>query len=336
MNISRGVFLLLIGILLVLSLAMVIPFLQYVLLSLLLAYLLMPVQNRLESRVSPTIAAGTIVLMTTALIIVPLVVIFRLAVIEFVDLVESIRAGDITLEGPERQIAELTGFEVDLSSRIQSVLAEIQAGDVLSLVDTLMHLLLGVGLMVFLLYYFLKDGAEFKQWFRATMPLPEHVLDHLIAESDRIMKAVLLGHIFVAAIQGTLAGVGLAITGVPNPVLWTVVMIVLSLLPLVGSFLIWGPAAIYLFAQDAFVLSGFLVIWGVVVVGISDDYLRPVIVDRYAEVNPSIIILGVLGGIFVFGVMGIFYGPVIIGLLRVTLDVFREKLIADDHLTLNE
>lgn len=336
MNISRGVFLLLIAFLLVLSIAMVIPFLQYVLLTLLLAYLLMPVQRRLERRTSPKIAAGAIVFVTTALIIVPLVVIVRLAVLESITLIESVRAGEITLEGPEQQIAELMGVDVDLSARIQSVLAGVQAGDVLQLVDTVMHLLLGLSLTVFLLYYFLKDGEQFTQWFRATVPLPDRVLSHLMAESDRIMKAVLLGHIFVAVIQGTLAGVGLAVTGVPNPVLWTVVMIVLSLLPIVGSFLVWGPAALYLFAQGEFVLSGFLLVWGVIVVGVSDDYLRPVIVDRYAEVNPSIIILGVLGGIFVFGVMGIFYGPVIIGLLRVTLDVFREELLLDEELALEE
>jgi len=69
---------------------------------------------------------------------------------------------------------------------------------------------------------------------------------------------------------------------------------------------------------------------------VSDDYLRPIIVDRYAAVNPSVIILGVSGGIFVFGVMGIFYGPVVIGLLRVTLDVFREELGEDQELALEE
>lgn len=111
-------------------------------------------------------------------------------------------------------------------------------------------------------------------------------------------------------------------------------MIVLSLLPIVGSFLVWGPAVIYLLIQGEVVLGGLLFVWGVVVVGVSDDYLRPIIVDRYAKVNPSVIILGVLGGIFVFGVMGIFYGPLIIGLLRVTLEVFREELDENEELAL--
>lgn len=334
MNISRGFLLLLVSVLLILSVAMVVPFLQYFLLSLLLAYVFMPVQNRLEERTGPAIAAGSIVLVTVALIILPLVYILRRAVSESMTLISAIRSGELTLEKPEEQLQEFTGVSIDLTNQIQRAVEGLQIGNFLTVVDTLIHLLIGFGLTVFLLYYFLKDGEQFTKWFRSTVPLPTDVLDRIFDKGDQIMKAVLMGHIFVAVIQGTLAGLGLFVTGIPNSVLWTVVMIVLSLLPIVGSFLVWGPAAIFLFSQGEFVLSGFLVLWGTFVVGISDDYLRPLIVDRYAKVNPSVIILGVLGGIFVFGVMGIFYGPVIIGLLRVTLDVFREELDEDKNLTL--
>lgn len=334
MNISRGFFLLLITTLLILSAAMVIPFLQYFLLSVLLAYVFMPIQHRLEKRSGSKIAAASIVLVSVILIIVPLLYILRTAVMESMNLIRAIRSGEITLEEPEERIQEFTGLDIDLSNQIQSAVEGLQLGSFVSVVDTLIHLLIGLGLTVFLLYYFLKDGDKFIGWLRSTIPLPGDVLDRIFERGDQIMKAVLVGHIFVAVVQGVLAGIGLFVTGIPNAVLWTVIMVVLSLLPIVGSFLIWGPAAVFLFLQGEFVLSGLLVLWGAVVVGISDDYLRPVIVDRYAEVNPSVIILGVLGGIYVFGVMGIFYGPVIIGLLRATLDVFREELDDDRNLTL--
>jgi predicted PurR-regulated permease PerM len=122
-----------------------------------------------------------------------------------------------------------------------------------------------------------------------------------------------------------LAGIGLVVAGVPNALLWTVVMVVLSLLPIVGSFLVWGPAAVYLFVVGRPVAAALLALYGTVIVGVSDDYLRPIVVDRYAHVNPSVIILGVVGGIYVMGFMGIFFGPIIIGALRATLDVFREQ-----------
>lgn len=326
MNISRGFFLLLISVLLVLSVAMVLPFLQYFLLSVLLAYILMPVQRRLETRTGPALAAGSIVLVTMLVVVIPFAFALRTAVLESTALVRAVRAGDITFEQPEQRIEAATGIEVDLTAQIQRVAEQAQAGDLVYVVDTLIHLIIGLGLTIFLLYYFLKDGHKFAAWFRRTVPLPDDVLDRIYTESNQLMKAVLLGHVLVAIIQGVLAGIGLAATGVPNPVLWTMIMIVLSLLPIVGSFLIWGPAAVYLLIQGDAALAGFLVLWGIIVVGVSDDYLRPLVVDRYAKVNPSVIILGVLGGIFVFGVMGIFYGPLVLGLLRVTLEVFSEEV----------
>lgn len=325
MNLSRGIFLLVIAILLVFSIAMVLPFLQYFLLTLLLAYTLMPVQKRLEKRIGPSIAAGLIVFTVTTLLVVPLVYISRMAVIEATELVGAIRSGEVTFAEPEARIQEITGVEVDLMSQVRAGLEGVAIGDVTTVVDTLVHTLIGVGLTVFLLYYFLKDGEKFMLWLYQTVPLSDEVQDRVYNEVNSIMKALLIGHIFVAVIQGVLAGIGLLVTGVPNALLWTVVMVVLSLLPIVGSFLVWGPAVVYLMIQGEPLLGGVLALWGVVVVGVSDDYLRPIIVDRYANVNPSVIIIGVLGGIFVFGVMGIFFGPLIIGLLRVTLDVYRDE-----------
>ena len=325
MDLQRGIFLLLIAVLLVLSVAMVLPFLQYFLFTLLLVYLLLPIQRRLEERFSSAIAAGAIVATVTIIILVPLVYISWRAVQEATTLVDRVRSGNLTLEEPERRIEDATGLEMDLNQQLQNAVGEVAIWDVTSLVDTLVHALLGLGLTLFLLYYFLKDRKKFIGWLYQTVPLSDNVQDRLYTEIDGMMKALFIGHVFVAVVQGVLAGLGLLVTGVPNAVLWTVVMIVLSLLPIIGSFLVWGPAVIYLFLQGEPVLGVALFVWGTVIVGISDDYLRPIVVDRYANVNPSVIIIGVLGGIFVFGVMGIFFGPLIIGLLRVSLDVYREE-----------
>jgi predicted PurR-regulated permease PerM len=96
-------------------------------------------------------------------------------------------------------------------------------------------------------------------------------------------------------------------------------------LPVVGSFLVWGPAAVYLFVNGQAALAGGLFLWGAIVVGVSDDYLRPIVVDRYARINPSVIIIGVLGGIYAIGFMGLFVGPIIVGALKASLEVFDEQ-----------
>ncbi|PSP27805.1 AI-2E family transporter [Halobacteriales archaeon QH_2_65_14] len=329
MNIARGFLLLVIGLLLILSIAMVMPFLQYFLLAVLLAYLFMPVQRRLETRLSEGIAAAIIVLGTTVAIVLPLMYVARVTVAEAISLLEAIREGEVTLDRPEERIRELTGTNVDLMSELQSALQDVQVSSLIGVVDTVTHVLIGAGLTTFLLYYFLRDREKFLAWLRETTPLPDDVQDRLREELNQILKAVLLGHVLVALLQGALAGLGLLVTGIPNATLWTVVMTVLSLLPIVGSFLVWGPAVVYLFLTGETLLAASLFLWGAIVVGISDDYLRPIIVDRYAQVNPSVIIIGVLGGIYVLGFMGIFFGPLIIGFLRSVLDVFRDEFLTD-------
>lgn len=327
MDLSRGVLLVLIGLLLVLSFLFVLPFLEFFLLAVLLTYLLLPVQERLEPRLGPRLAAGAIVAMATVAVVLPLVYVARATAMEAVTLIELVRAGDVTLARLENELRMLTGVRVNLANLLQSAVSDLKFDSLVGIFGAVTHVAIGVGLTLFLLYYFLKDRGSFLRWVRRTAPLSAEVQDRLAAELDLILRAVLLGHVFIAIVQGTLAGIGLVATGIPNATFWTVVMIVLSLLPVVGSFLVWGPAVIYLVLNGQTVLAVGLFLWGTIVVGISDDYLRPVVVDRYAQVNPSVIIIGVVGGIYVIGFMGIFFGPVVIGALRATLDVFREEYV---------
>jgi len=329
MDRSHSLLLLSIGVLLALSVMFVLPFLNYFLLAVLLAYLLVPVQKRVEKRLRPRYATAVVVTSAGVVVVLPLAYVVWETAAEAIALLERIREGEISLAAPEAELESLTGMEVDLTAAAQSAVANVQFDSVLGVFGTVTHHLLGIGLTLFLMYYFLKDRHKFLRWLHRTTPLPDDVQDRLFTEVGHILGAVLVGHVFVALVQGILAGLGLVATGVPNAVFWTVPMIVLSLFPIVGSFLVWGPAAIYLFVTGDTVAAVALFVWGTVVVGIADDYLRPVVVDRYAQINPSVIIIGVLGGAYVLGFMGIFFGPVVIGALRATLDVFREEVWAE-------
>jgi len=328
MDTSNGFLVALALVLLGLSVAFVLPYLQFFLLAVLLAYFLEPIQDRLAPRIGPGIAAGLLVLGTTVVLLVPLVLVGRVVVAEGLGLVRQVRRGEVTLTQLEREVRAYTGVEVDLGGMLRSSVRDggTEAfGGLLGAFGVVTHLLLGLGVTVFLLYYFLKDGTAFMHWLRGTLPLADHVQNELYAEFDSIMWAVLAGHVFVAVVQGTIAGLGLFVVGIPNALFWTAVMTVLSLLPLVGSFLVWGPAAVYLALTGQPLPALFLLLWGVIVVGVSDDYLRPVVVDRYAQVSPAVIVIGLVGGISVIGIMGIFFGPIVIGTLRATLDVYRKE-----------
>ncbi|SDY87527.1 protein of unknown function DUF20 [Halopenitus persicus] len=135
----------------------------------------------------------------------------------------------------------------------------------------------------------------------------------------------LFGHVFVALVQAVVAGVGLAVAGVPSAVFWTAVMVVLAMVPLVGTIPIWGGAAGYLYPTGKPAFAVGLLVYSVIIVGLTDDYLRPFAVNRYAKLNPAVILLGILGGGYAFGVMGLFFGPVVLGALKATLRVSSEN-----------
>jgi len=332
MDRTRAILVGLAGGLLVLAVLLVLPFLQFFLLAVLLAYPLRPLQRRLEGRLGPKLTAGGLVLATTIAVVLPVLWLLRVVVQEVTTFLGRVRRGEITFTELETRIAEVTGEDVDVMETVRNILQETGIGTVdgaLGIFETVTHLLIGVALTMFLLYYFLKDADRFNRWLRATVPLPAHIYDKLRSEFDDVMWAVLASHVFIAVVQGLVAGVGLIVLGIPNAVFWTAVMIFLAVMPIIGSFLVWGPAALYLFSIGRPLAGTLLLIYGAIVVSFCDDFLRPIIIDRYTEtrLNPGAIVLGILGGIYLVGFIGIFFGPVVIGSLRAVLDVYRNEYV---------
>jgi len=332
MDRSRAVVLGLTLLLMVVSIMLVLPFVQFLLLAVVLAYLLWPLHRRLSSKTGEGISAGILVFAAAVVVIIPVILAARIAIRNVTRIIEGLREGEIDLSGIESLIEERTGQSVDLVARLQTILSESESAlldSAISTVELLTHVAIGLALTMFLLYYFLKDAERFDRWLRATLPMEDHIYEELVDEFDDVMSAVLLSHVLIAIIQGLVAGLGFVIVGLPEPIFWTVVMILLAVLPVIGSFLIWGPASIYLLVTDQPVAGVFLFVYGAIIVGLTDDFLRPLIIERYTttQLNPSVIILGVVGGAYLLGFIGIFVGPVLIGLLRAVLDVYRREIV---------
>ena len=328
MNLSRGYLLALFLIVAYLSWQLVTPFLQYVLGAILIAFVLYPLQGRLENYVSSTIAAFTLVLLAVVGFVVPFVVVAVAVADDVANILQDIDPEALQLAEIEDRIAEETGFDIDTTEQLAGSAEQI--GTMLleqttAWFSALTHALIGLGLMLFVLYYLLKQGDDLMAWLHEMTPLPDDVQDDLYTELSEVMWAVLAGHVLIAVVQGVIAGLGLFATGIPNAAFWTFVMVILALIPLIGAFLVWGPAVGYLLLTGEPVLAVALAIYSITIVGVSDDYLRPIVVDRYAEINPAIIILGVLGGVYAFGIMGLFFGPVILGALLAVVDVIDDN-----------
>ena len=309
----------------------VLPYTQYVLLAILLSYLLYPLQERLAPQVGARPAAAVLISFTTLVVLVPLGALLGVAVRQALALVE----GELGLGEIESFVRARTGFAVDLTNAITS--AGIDPQEVLSLFDResgmalldalsgvlggVSTALIGLTVLLFLLYYFLVSGASLLGWLRSVTPLSADTWSALVRQVDRLMWAVLVGNVAVAVVQGVLTGIGFAALGINNAVFWTVVTVVLALLPLIGASVIWLPASGYLFFVGRPVAAALLFAYGALVVSLSDNYLRPMVGGREANLNPALFVLGVFGGLIVFGFMGLFFGPVIVGTLKVLVEL---------------
>ena len=326
-NRSRGYLLVLIAVFAYFSWQLVVPFFQYVLGAILLAFVLYPLQQRLEEYIPSAISAFLLVVLAVLGVIVPFVVIVAMFAEDAANVLQSIEPEDLQAAAIEDRIQSQTGMEVNITETVAGSAEQIGTmvlDQTTAWFSVFTHVLVGIGLALFVLYYLLKDGDRLLAWIHGQTPLPEDVQNDLYSDLKEVMWAVLAGHVLIAIVQGFIAGLGLFATGIPNASFWTFVMIVLALIPLIGAFMVWGPAVGYLLLTGQPVLAIALFVYSAIVVSVSDDYLRPIVVDRYAKLSPAIIILGVLGGIYAFGVMGLFYGPVLLGALITTVEVLNE------------
>jgi predicted PurR-regulated permease PerM len=170
--------------------------------------------------------------------------------------------------------------------------------------------------MLFVLFFLLRDGSGIAASALRLVPLPEDRKQRLVHHMETVTKAVVFGTIATALLQGTLVGVGFALAGLPSPVVFGVVAALLSVVPFGGTALVWGPGALWLLFVEERVAAGiFLAVWGGAIVGLADNVVKPMLISGRAEVPTLAVFLGVLGGLAAFGFVGLFVGPLVIALV---------------------
>lgn len=322
---SRRFLFALAGVVAVLSLLIVLPYLQFVLLAVLLAYVLDPVNDRLARRFGSTLAAAATMLFATAVILVPVALALVTALRQADSVVERVQALDAeTIAG---EVTRRTGIEVEVEMVVSSLSDVVEnglrgaAGNVVTIVGGIPELLIGITVFGFVLFYLLRDGDRLVGWLRGVLPLEPELREELFAHFDRLMWAGIVGTAVVAFVQALLTVVAFVPLGFGNVAFWFVITFVLSLLPLVGASVVWLPAVGFLALVGQPVEAGALLVYGAVVISGSDNVLRPLIVNRGAALNPATIVLGIFGGVAVFGVVGLFFGPIVLGMLKIVVEL---------------
>lgn len=199
------------------------------------------------------------------------------------------------------------------------------AGTALAVGQNALTLAVLFGLMLYFLFFFFRDGERIVQALVRAIPMGDAREKRLFRKIAEVSRATVKGTIVVAAVQGAVGGVLFALVGIQAAVFWGVAMGVLSLLPAVGSALVWVPAAVFLFATGAFWKGILLVAGGTLVIGLVDNVLRPVLVGRETKMPDYLVLLATLGGLTAFGLAGFVAGPVVAALFLVTWQMFADE-----------
>jgi predicted PurR-regulated permease PerM len=190
----------------------------------------------------------------------------------------------------------------------------------------------GFVLMIFMLFFFIRDGEEMLRTARELIPMPRAYKARLFDHLSAVTRAMVYGTGLTALIQGTLVGIAFLLAGLPSPLVFGVIAALTALLPFGGTALVWVPAAIVLAAQREWGWALFMVIWGALLVSLVDNVVRPWLVSGRADVGTLTVFIGVLGGLAAFGAIGLFLGPVIlaliIALIRFMLEMRRNEIVA--------
>lgn len=315
------------------------PFFGAVLWGTILAILFAPLQRRLvkvmgQRRTVAALITATIVLL---IVILPLTLISALLVQEALAVYEKFQSGELNLSQYFEQIfAALPGWVGEFADRFGlTSLAGMQeklsgglmksgqfvAAKALNIGQNTFQFIINLFIVLYLLFFLLRDGDELARRIRNALPLPADQQRELFGRFTTVVRATVKGNVVVAVVQGALGGLIFWLLGIQAAVLWGVVMALLSLLPAVGAALVWLPVAIYFLVTDATWPGIILIAYGVLVIGLVDNILRPILVGKDTKMPDYLVLITTLGGLVLFGINGFVIGPLIAAMFISVWDI---------------
>lgn len=281
----------------------------------------------------PNLAAGCATLMVGAVLLLPTIALTTAVVGELQTTARGLQSQVSTLLSHPRlpevmdYVYRITGSnEQEIRSAVTRGATALSQGLVQGTVSALgnaLGFLVKLGFICFTMFYLFLDGEKFVKVLRDWLPLEPVEAQALLERCRDIISASVYGVVVIAIVQGCLGGFMFWVLGIHSPLLWTMVMILLSTIPMLGSFVVWVPAALWLAVSGSWGKAIALAVWGAVVIGGSDNLMRPRLVGSRTKMHDLLIFFAVLGGLSVFGMLGILMGPVIMAITITLLEAFR-------------
>ncbi|HLA11373.1 MAG TPA: AI-2E family transporter [Pyrinomonadaceae bacterium] len=312
------------------------PFVGVISWAAVLVIVFYPVHKRIERRTRrPAIAAMLSCVLVILVILVPVTLITIAVINELSGAAQNLQSAVNYLTNPDSSLAgpvlgwlgryvDISRYTTDeyLLGQLRNVSGSL-AGRTLGLIGGVISIIVQMFFVVFTMYYFFKDGDRIVSTVQDLLPLSRNQAEEVIGRTREVIDASVYGVISIAIIQGTLGGIAFWALGLPSAIIWGVAMTFLSMIPMLGAFIVWVPAAIYLALAGHWVKAVFLVAWGGIVIGMIDNFLRPKLVGSRTRLHELLIFFAVLGGLSVFGVLGVILGPVVLAIALALKNVFQ-------------
>ncbi len=325
------------------------PFYGAVFWSAVLAILFAPVQRKLlaKTRGRRSLSALISLLIIVLIVIIPVILISISLVQQIATLYDLMNSGQLNpgaylqkiLNALPPSAHELAArFGLDNFASLQERFSQfaVQGGQFLTkqavnVGQNTFQFLVSMGIMLYMLFFLLRDGVELGRHCRQLIPLSEDQKTHLFRKFTTVVRATVKGNIAVAATQGALGGVIFWFLDIQGALFWGVLMALLSLLPAVGASLIWAPVAVYFFVSGNYFEGIVLTAFGIFVIGLVDNLLRPLLVGKDTKIPDYIILISTLGGLSIFGLNGFVIGPLIAAMFIACWDLFPSAIRAREE-----
>jgi predicted PurR-regulated permease PerM len=318
--------------LVVLSFFLLKPLLISIILGTILAFIFLPLYNLTVKLVkSRNFAAFLMCILLMVIIVIPLWYLAPIAINQSIKFYMASQQMDLvtTFKTIFPSFFQSEAFSAEIGAAIQSFITKTTNSLMNSLSNVILNfttIFLQFLVAFFTFFFVLKDSRGLIDYVKSLLPFPKEIERKLFTSTKSITMSILYGQVIIGIFQGLIAGLGFFIFKVPNALLLTVLAAIAGILPIIGTAIIWVPVAIYfLIAGNTFSAIG-IIIFGLIST-IVESFLRPLWVARATKVNSSVLLIGMIGGMFMFGILGLILGPLILSYLLIVLEVYRNKKI---------
>lgn len=298
--------------------------------ALLFAYIFYPLYRKIYHKIKRrNTSAFLLIVILLFLFIAPLILVTPLLVEQTFEVYKAVRGFDIYTFISNNFSKELAdGFASHIETLLSKFLTAI-LGQFTKLLVDLPVLFLKLVVFLFVFFYAVRDGDKLKKYIVELSPFSDSTDRKFIEEFKKITNSVIYGQIFVGIVQGVLVGIGLFIIGFQNVLVLTVIASIVSIIPVLGAWMVWLPIAIILLVSKSYAAAIFLLIYGALFVSLIDNFLRPYIMLRQANLHIATSIVGTIGGLFVFGITGLVLGPLILAYALIVIEFYRKNELTE-------